>query len=494
MSTANIKGAVQTVGLLHSALVAISRLASDVAEDAGHFRCEGFVSPEAEATLRKALHDLQQLAMERYFALDVGDESVDLETLSAAVADNETGRWVFQLSKADACDSIFKTESVIPLYFSRFAPFQAWAENLSPFLAGERGQGIASTLVLVDGLQEGFGGPFLAVIPPSEKAIPEAWNGQPRLPTDKEIKKQVHNLLSATTTFEPNEFDLTWGAIHSDAAEPFRRALATILAASLVQDFSTDAVALRGVKRIDLPLRFESEKPTIEDIRSLTDAACWVYEERTETRAKLLAQRLTLELHQEQSLLSQLPALLPDALRQAKEQYGFVILERADEHARELRDLLKDIRGQTDLYAEKTRAISASLLRDTLAILFLLTLSFVSRVSHSQSVLTAPEVELIFTLSGSYLLVSLALQLIIHVRDITLSNREVERWIAATRQYMNKQEVKRHINSNVEPRKHNLYTTLFLLSIVYIVLAIACLRYQVVLELLGYVAGGPHAT
>src|SRR5690606_14845571 len=100
-------------------------------------------------------------------------------------------------------------------------------------------------------------------------------------------------------------------------------------------------------------------------------------------RLKLLLDRLTLDLGTRSCYIESLHTHLAPALRQAQDSYGFVILDRKDAYVKEMREIMKDMKSQADLYAEKTRAITNALIRDFLGVLFIIALSFMGKFDRT---------------------------------------------------------------------------------------------------------------
>ena len=106
-----------------------------------------------------------------------------------------------------------------------------------------------------------------------------------------------------------------------------------------------------------------------------------------------------------QSLLAGAARYVDDALKQSIEQYKFVIAERKDVYAKELRELLKDVQQQAILFSDKVRSILNSLLRDVLAALLLISLGLFSRIGRTEEVLASKEADLLFKALAIYLVV-----------------------------------------------------------------------------------------
>ena len=160
-------------------------------------------------------------------------------------------------------------------------------------------------------------------------------------PDENSIKRQIHLLANGSTSLWPAPFLLTWGDIDGDAAKPFRMLSAKSIVTCLAQEYyDSDRVVLKGARRLEIPLSMNGDMaPKAADLVALWDAVKWVYEERPEVRAGLIADRLSLDLLNNMSLVSGSARFIRDALTQSKEQYRFVIQERKDAYQRAARDI-----------------------------------------------------------------------------------------------------------------------------------------------------------
>jgi phosphopantetheine adenylyltransferase len=302
------------------------------------------------------------------------------------------------------------------------------------------------------------------------------------------ILEQVHLLSSSVTTISPLPYVLDWGDISGNTAKPFRRAVGEALSACLVDSFYKNSkVTLQGMKRLELDLAHATDDPQSECLDRLTEAVRWVYQtdERPETRKKLLADRITLDADLSKSLLENFCVHIEEALTQAKEQYEFVINNRKDEYAKELRELLKDVRTQADLYAEKTRSIVNGLLRDALGALLLTSLTLFARLSSSSVNLGAIEISTLFKALSIYFIISLILQTRVSCSDIFLSTKELNHWAEAARHYLSSKMVKVHLEDSLSDRRKSFWITLAIISVLYVILAIVSWNIPSILNVVG---------
>lgn len=426
---------------------------------------------------------MRELGKEDLLSIDIDGVGFGYDELEELARDGQFETWRLLLSK----DGLFSNgqDGIKLLLFVDKESFFDWTCRLNPFDSESPMRQGSAVKIFVDGLDGGFGGPSVAIVPPSAEGLPTEWPYDNVFPHEEDIKTQVHVGSAESICFSVGPFLLEWGNLKSRLSEPFRLKCAQLLVSSLVSDFfGVDRVVLRGVRRLELPISSSADSvPDSELIAELISAVKWVYEERTETRAKLLAERLSLDLEQGESIISRLPEVLKGALSQSREQYGFVILERKDAYVKELRDLLKDVRSQADLYAAKARGLLSSLMRDSLGGLLLISVSFIARVGSKEEFLISAQANFIFKALSVYFIASMLLQAFIHISDIVLSNKEIDYWSNATRNYMPIAEQKKHLKGAIKSRKRNFYFAAGILSLIYIGLALACFNFRYLLTL-----------
>lgn len=231
--------------------------------------------------------------------------------------------------------------------------------------------------VRVRGEMARFGSSLLWVLPIGEINVNSSLDD---LPDDEKVQALIHVMtLNKTIRISPKTFALTWGNLNHELAKPFIKLGVLALSACLVQELKCEndsyKITLRGVKRQELSLFDESDTFSIDLLKKLIKAVGWVYEERSETRLKLIMDRLSMDIDPSNSLIKGMNLFLDEALQQAKDSYAFVILERKDAYHKEMRDLLKDMKSQADMYAAKVRDLVSSLTRDILGILIFVALS-----------------------------------------------------------------------------------------------------------------------
>lgn len=411
----------------------------------------------------------------KYVSVELDGEEFYLEDVPEIGNISEAVEWKVIVGK-----SPFKTADnglqQIPFFTTK--GYMDWCNtllNLRPIYPHIEGPVVVS----VAGVGCSFGGKFITVCD-IEESLPEVPTEtiKPELPNSAQVHRLIHVVSDQILKVDPSFFDLSWGDLGSPMAQPLKCVFVTHLAASLAQDIYLKNgqlhAVLRGTKRLELPLLpIEGDCISPITIAHLSEAVAWVYEERAETRHRLVSDRLSIDIVPLQSLTMGVLTNITDAVKQAKDRYGFVIMERKDAYYKELRDLLKDVRSQADLYATKVRDLVTSLQRDVLAMLVLLGFTLLPKINQVHAVLTEPTFDMVvfFRILSGYFIVSFLLQSISHWRDLTLSYTEGHDWLTLIHDYTSPQELTDNFEKPLKRRKITFYVALFVSFVCYAFLA-----------------------
>lgn len=384
-------------------------------------------------------------------------------------------------------------ESIL-LFFS-VEGFHKWLQVFDPFLypSGSNPDLASLTTIRVAGMTCGFGGSSLWILPATEAfdtgAIStEGDEGLPDFPT---VHGLIHTRAAKPLRVCPSAFSLSWGELDSEVAAPVVELASRVLSACLVQELKLidDAyeVTIRGTKRLSLPLfdglQNNSNRNTLE---LLTNTVRWIYEERPETRVSLIMDRLSIDLDGDSSLLSGIKKHLGNALQQAKDSYSFVILERKDAYLKEMREIMKDMKSQADLYASKVRDLIASLTRDILGVLVFFGFSFLGKFDQKNlsSLLFSNELSLLTKFLAGYLVLSCTLQILAHWRDSVLAYEESKKWLDVLQHYSTQVDKQKKFIEPIDKRRFTLFAAMVITAIIYIMLVLIIWNLPFVIELL----------
>lgn len=387
--------------------------------------------------------------------------------------------WSMAVAKSDLAALVKARPDETTVLFFSLPAMVAWAKSRDPFTATTQlGPDFSKPVTLrVNGLTSGFGGAELWVLP-LHGDPPTGVEGS-LLPTTSAVNDVIHLNIDKLIKVSPTAWALTWGDLECSAAVPWLRLSCMVLAACLVQELrrSGDAtdVTVRGTKRVSLRLADPDQKCPPEFAAQLVTAVQWVYAERAETRLKLVMDRLSIDLDDNQSFLTGLQSYIAAALQQAQDSYAFVILERKDAYFKEMRDLMKDMKAQADLYAAKIRDLVASVTRDILGVLVLIGFSFLGKFdpNNLRGLLASPELALLLKFLAGYLVLSCVLQMVTHFRDAQLAYSESARWLGLLRNYTSKGDAEDQFLKPIEKRRKTLWVALGLSAVLYAVLAVS---------------------
>lgn len=413
---------------------------------------------------------------DKYVSIEIDGEIIFLNSIEEFADIAGLTEWKITVGK-----SPFKTSEngVQQILFFTPKGYTDWCHyllNLQPFSPLIDGQ----VVITVAGIGCSFGGKFITVCDiDADTPVTSNDSSKPYIPISDQVHRLIHVVADNTLKVDPCFFDLSWGDLDSPLAQPLKLLFVTHLAASLAQDIYVKKgelhAVLKGTKRLELPLLpIDGVCITPEMIAHLSEAVSWVYEERAETRHRLVSDRLSIDIEPLQSLVEGALNNITDAVKQARDRYGFVIMERKDAYYKELRDLLKDVRAQADLYAAKVRDLVTSLQRDFLAMLVLLGFTLLPKINQVHTVLTSPPFEIIvfFRILSGYFIVSFILQASSHCRDLSLSYKESQGWFTLIHDYTAQKEWDDNFNGPISKRKNTFYTALMVSFICYAVLAL----------------------
>lgn len=462
-------------------LVSLRAYASSINETVENIVLSG--SRPHEQACRALLEFIQRssdLGFSETLSLQVDGDLVGADDLTQYVAESyHPYEWKLHINKLAAMRASQRSEAECSIiFFIDSQSFYDWGNGIDPLRARNNLPITCSPLAILSPTVEcAFGGPSLAVLPIDAAELPADWPMPELLPEEKAILEHVHVVPDVPMCLRPSAYSLTWGDLESEDAKPFRKASAATLASCLVDVLhSPEWAEIKGIRHVELPLLGCDEDVSPSILDALTRAVRWCYEERPDTRKRLLADRLSLDASSAASIVSILKSDLDDALRQAQDQYRFVILDRKDEYARERRDLLKDLREQADLYASKTRLLISGLLRDALAAFVFAALALTAKVGLDPNGVSPDVVSYFFSALAGYFVIAALLQSSSAWWDVKLADKELKSWSNVTRDYLSAEEVNRYIDKELSSRRTNFWILLGIVAAIYGALAFGALQ------------------
>lgn len=390
------------------------------------------------------------------------------------------GKWKINLNKQGVLSNVDTTGSYVNFFLTQKSCLE-WLSGINALDPQCPINAYPNLLILVGDLARPFGNSFLKFTPIHQVDIP-SYQESTGLPKFEVIQQQVHIITPRQIVINLNRFILTGGDIDSPMARVLNKFGIDMLAISLVHEFHSDEkVILEGVKRISLKVGgpVPDTKNFCED---LIEVVKWVYEDKVSVRKKLFTERLGLDVDGERGLIENLYTNLHTAFDQAKQRYNFVIIERKDAYLKELRELLKDIKTQSELYSTKIRALLTNFLRDLLAAIILIGFTIFTKFSDSMNLDKARLLEFVFYTLAAYYIFSIIMQLIVDIADIRVSKKELLYWKTATKDYIPEKDFLMHIDKSMRGRKLALHIIYPIIALCYIIIAIACFKYPVLLD------------
>jgi hypothetical protein len=463
---------------LLQAIEALRPHASKAVEESFRLIMEGDSLDESiRAKLSHALALSEQLKISppTIWAADTNDR-IDSDDLSGDDFDNSP--WRLVIGKTPISAFLKARDNETTLVFFSVDGFHQWLKNWDPFLypTGNIPDLANPTTVRVQGLSGGFGGPLLWVMPPD--GLPPSIDDVV-LPSSADVHRLIHTNATKALRVCPKSYALTWGSLESPEAEPLIMLSASVFSACLVQELrcvdGSYETTLKGTKRLSLSLFDTHQTANPKTLKRLIEAVSWVYDERPETRLGLLMDRLSIDIERDQSLLSGMDHHLSAALQQARDSYAFVILDRKDAYHKEVRELMKDMKSQADLYAGKVRDLVSSIARDALGILIFVIFSFVARFDKEKfsELLDSAGLAVISKVLACYLVLSLVIQSAAHLRDVALSDQESEKWLNMLQHYSSNDDKENRFLAPIRKRRNTFYFALLIAASIYLLLASA---------------------
>lgn len=346
-------------------------------------------------------------------------------------------------SKSNICSSFnFPLEGDVYFYF-RLESFSSWLAGIDPFDTDswENVEFREKTNFLISDLQDGFGGECFSCHPLTDSKVSEIPSVESLLPCHSDVQSLVHIISSRKVCISPRSFEILWGDPPKCVSDILDAMSAVIYTACVVIEFVDGGMGyegkVKGTKQVTFPIDCHFVGDVGEELEILKRTVEWVYEERRDTRLRLVMDRLSIESDSKTSSVKTILENIEDAFLQARDSYSYVILERKDEYYKELREIMKDVNTQATIYSDKVRSIVSNIARDVLGIFLFLGLGFIGKLDSSElnHAIESNEFSLFSKFLSMYLLFSMVIQLVVNYRDSRLTYAEGRKWIKILRNY-----------------------------------------------------------
>lgn len=399
--------------------------------------------------------------------IKVDNESVSIDEIQVYI-DNNTSfdTWELNLNKNFS-------EQLSINYFYKTDKLYSWLELLSAFDNQNPFNRYSNFRIIVGDLDTDIQG-VTFLIQRVSNIVKDNFLENSTLPDKNSINSNVRIICNDDLLINPINF-VYKTASNSNIVAQIRRLAIISLAASIVSEFiSGDKISLDGIRKIYIKLWDSTDDFSEETYLDLIIAVTWIYQEKTSTRARLLFDRITLEIDETKSYIDGLNNHLKASLQQAQQRYNFLILERKDKYISELKDLLKDIRSQSDLYSQKIRNLLNNLLRDILAAILLVGFTLFTKLSDNLQLDKADLIKYVFYTLAIYYITSIFLQCIVDIADIEVSKKEMLYWKTTANELLPSGEVETRIEESLKGRRKSLRIIYPIIAIFYFVIAMLC--------------------
>lgn len=305
------------------------------------------------------------------------------------------------------------------------------------------------------------------------------------IPSFSKINSVIHIAARENFIVEPSKLYIVEGNC-TDITLPFFKMAVQSLAVCIVSELlNNEAVILRGIRKIEMPLFKNAVRLDTNVLEELKNTILWIYEDKTDIKQKLYLDRFTLDVDLSKDYISELIMLNRTSLEQAKERFSFITFERKDQYQKELRDLLKDLKSVSDLYAIKVRGVLSNLLRDALAGLLLIGITILSKIEKVDSVVSSPVLNLVFKAFALYFILSIIYQTLFDAVDIFKTKNEFIYWKQTSREYIGQDEFKKLMTNTVGKREIFSYWLYGLLILTYLSVAYLCYNFLDIIKIVG---------
>lgn len=429
-------------------------------------------NPDILSVIQELLNECNRLTISPIVKLE--NNSTDIEDFIDDLT-TRPSNWTLIIGKEKLVFPRLR-ENEINLFFFSSSELGRWASSIDPLDADNELISNDRLTLRVADLENEFGGNKLWIVPAYKPSIPQPHDHP--LPTSDKIHALIHTTGKSPIRLDPDFYSITWGDITQNIALIFRRFFAISLAASLCHEIKMAedhyVITLKGARRNTLNLFDEKAEISNETIIKLCEVVIWIYEERPETRHRLIMDRLCLDINPPTTFLQGICESLSIALEQAKDSYHFVILERKDAYHKELRELMKDLKSQSDLYAAKVRDLVNSLGRDVLGIFILIGVSLISKIDKQNItiILNSQEVSLFMKFLAGYFFISFLANIASTWKDVDLSSKDLQAWLPSLRNYTTLKDIEEKVQQPLQRRKDFLCAAMLAYSLIYIVIII----------------------
>jgi len=442
---------------LFKKLLIIERLSENVKENWVNITFEGAYKPQIKSAFAELASEIERLSLQSSLLYFIGNTpKQNVQEFIDDIQPNES--WKITINKNVLLG--ISTNGIINNFFYLRSELIKWIRSSDPF-SEIYPLNSSKFRIVVNGYNNVFGGPNFVVCGNNFDFPDLLWDQY----DENLIVENVHIISKSRFLIRPLKQFVSFGEVDDISIYFFQKSILVLLSGLCNEIYDTGNIILKGFRRIslDIGLEYNGIEITADYQNKLAAAVQWIYQktERSDLRLKLILERITLDVDYSLPYIQGLFSVIEDATIQAKERYSFIIYERKDLYQKELKDLLKDIKTLTDTFSSKVRSLLSNLLRDVLAAFVLVGVTLFSKVTEIDKLFENKLIKYVFLAFGVYFIFSALIQLIIDAFDLIRSNKEFDYWKNVTREYMSKEDFKKH-------RKRTLGTRLLGSWILYI--------------------------
>ncbi|WP_306521606.1 hypothetical protein, partial [Rheinheimera sp.] len=426
------------------------------------------------------------------FRLEIDQTQIEISDFISDSIGLSRFTWQLTFRKESFLRSINQISDDIDVVFFTSEP--AFLENLdaiglkTPFLESKI-LSIKPLKIIINGLANGFGGPRLAVVPVEGVPDEKFWLNGTELPDPASLRKEI-NVVSQTNIYlSPHSFEISWGAINTDTALPFRIAyLQQLLACFSQHFFSIEKIQLKGVKHLECSLVPNSEFNIFsKELNDIRDAVIWCYKENdASTRIQLLVDRITLELTDSCNFVNIASSKLSPSFEQAKSKYKYVVSKRNEDYRKELRELYSDVKQLVNSYVDKTNTMIDGIIKDVLSIAFLFTVGTFAKAMIQTDILLSTQADFFFKAAGVYLIFTYLIRRIHCYFVLSDNKKNLDGWISEQYTHIPVTELTDKVGKLLRSPRRSFEIMSGIIATIHIILVILAFNMSQVLELIGF--------
>ncbi len=418
----------------------------------------------------KGLNELLENSDLGKLTIDVNGQGCNIESLDILLEPIRSWRVIY-IKKSNKLIEAKNNHCVF--YFVLYDSFLKWLSALNPASSINSFIKKENIVIFVNGLSEALHTEQCRFIPlkSSSSSIEFSTNIRTKYPSDLQIKDYVHvmnNSYFNIPFFVPIKLNET-DPLHA----MFLLKCTEALSLPFINTLDSNGNALiKGKTFVEVKIICgEYDKVTLHEVNSLAKLVGWAYQDKQETRLKLVRDRISLIIDKTKAFPSELAQNAESILLQCTEEFEYFISDLRSEFELEKRAFLSDLKDTATKYFEQIHVLINGLIRDIIAIAFFVGFNISSKILESTNILDSEFLPFFIKGIGLYLIFSLIAQGTINILEYSKLNKNTKAWATHTKSFMHKDKVNEYIKEYTGSTKSTFKTVLILWSIIYISLS-----------------------